>query len=231
MFKVKYDEKILGAQKNKMDVAFGELGKLYYKAHKNDYEEAFAQPIAKIKEAEDTIFRHRSEVLKRSGLMLCKYCGEEILDVSRFCNFCGKPVEPRPKEERVAEYEINVQPETAAEEEAQAVAEQQEAPAEEEAPAPVEQHEAPAEEKAPQPQPVPEPDPEPEPQPEPEPEERKCPNCGKVVSGDNAFCENCGMRIQELTEFELMQKRWPLCGFTTSEDDVFYCVECGAKLQ
>ncbi len=216
MFKVKYDEKILGAQKNKMDVAFGELGKLYYKAHKNDYEEAFAQPIAKIKEAEDTIFRHRSEVLKRSGLMLCKYCGEEILDVSRFCNFCGKPVEPRPKEERVAEYEINVQPETAAEEEAQTVTEQQEAP---------------AEEKAPQPQPQPVPEPELEPEPEPEPEERKCPNCGKIVSGDNAFCENCGMRIQELTEFELMQKRCPLCGFTTSEDDVFYCVECGAKLQ
>ena len=206
MLKIKYDEAMVRAQKIKISAAFGELGELYYKAHKDDYEEAFAEPIAKIKAAEDVIYQHKVEVLKRNGLMLCPHCGEEILDVSRFCNFCGKPVEPCPAEESAPEPESG----------------EEDAPPQEA----TEPEEAKAEETDGQ-------DEAPEADETPDSAARKCPGCGNVLGEYDVFCEECGMRVQEPAPEApaVKEKKCPLCGFTTTDDDVFFCVECGAKLQ
>ena len=96
---VQYDEKIINAENQKIKEAYTELGELYYQAHKKDYESGFEGPVSKIKAAEKAIEQHKAEVLKQNGLMLCKHCGAQIQDVSRFCNFCGKSVD-EPAEEK-----------------------------------------------------------------------------------------------------------------------------------
>ena len=98
---VQYDEKIINAENQKIKEAYTELGELYYQAHKKDYESGFEGSVSKIKAAEKAIEQHKVEVLKQNGLMLCKHCGAQIQDVSRFCNFCGKSVdEPAEEEEK-----------------------------------------------------------------------------------------------------------------------------------
>ncbi len=107
-----YDESLISAENEKISEAYTRLGELYYKAHKDDYESGFEEPVAQIKAAEKAIADHKSGVLKEKGLMLCKHCGSEILDVSLFCNYCGKPVnEPEKQEEEKTEAEPEEEPE------------------------------------------------------------------------------------------------------------------------
>lgn len=245
---VKYNEAIINAQNEKIKEAYTELGELYYKAHKDDAEPEFEAPFSKIKAAQQAIEQHKLEVLKQNGLMLCKHCGCEILDISRFCNFCGKPVESAeeapaaPAAEESAPEAEEIAPE--AEEPAPEAAEE-EKPGEFKPLLECPYCDAPVDEDfdfctncgkrirgGANPE-IPGPDAS-----APAAKDDVCPACGAKLNDDSIFCEECGTRVRDAENQPVnpapsapKEKRCPLCGFTTSDDDVNFCVECGSKLQ
>ena len=252
---IQYDENLINAEKAKMAQAFTKLGEMYYKAHPYDFEEDFIAPVTAIKDAEARIDQHKTEVLKANGLMLCKHCGSEIQDISRFCNFCGKAVDAPVEEEAVPEPDPEPDPEPVEEPEVFAEPEPEEIQiVEEQINEEVLEEAVGAQEAA------------------DEPKEKTCPHCGEPIDDDFEFCTNCGKSVKEpeqqsapAEEAETVckvcgsklnpgavfceecgalvkegdapvsdgakVKRCPLCGFSTTDADVNYCVECGSKLQ
>ena len=53
-----------------------------------------------------------------------------------------------------------------------------------------------------------------------------CPKCGKAVPQNAKFCLECGTKIEQLTENEMI---CPNCGKKTAKGN--FCMECGSKLQ
>ena len=234
---VQYDEKIINAENQKIKEAYTELGELYYKAHKKDYESGFEGPVSKIKAAEKAIEQHKAEVLKQNGLMLCKHCGAQIQDVSRFCNFCGKSVdEPAEEEEKsvlpveAVESEDEVEEEIEIEEtEADQAEETVEEEPEKAEVCPVcgetveddydfctncgyriKQAEQDILSN--------------------DGDQRVCRVCGSKLTDDMLFCEECGTRVDDGMS-EKKEKVCPICGFTTTDEEMNFCVECGSKLR
>lgn len=66
------------------------------------------------------------------------------------------------------------------------------------------------------------------------PEPPKCPQCGREVSGSDAFCPNCGGRVDSATPPppappEVNTKPCPSCGKRVRSSATF-CGSCGARL-
>ena len=212
---VQYDEKIINAENQKIKEAYTELGELYYQAHKKDYESGFEGPVAKIKAAEKAIELHKVEVLKQNGLMLCKHCGAQIQDVSRFCNFCGKSVDEPAEEEEESVLPVEaVESEDEVEEEIEI--EETEADHEDDydfctncgyrikqAEQDILSNDG---------------------------DQRVCRVCGSKLTDDMLFCEECGTRVDDGMS-EKKEKVCPICGFTTTDEEMNFCVECGSKLR
>lgn len=60
-----------------------------------------------------------------------------------------------------------------------------------------------------------------------------CPNCGKKINDDAAFCIYCGGAIQVQQENQTAptsRKCCSSCGFPVSEEDM-YCINCGTSLK
>lgn len=232
---VQFDEKLINAEKQKIQEAYAELGELYHKLHKKDYDKELETPFSKIKAAEKAIERHKTEVLKKNGLMLCKHCGSQIQDISRFCNFCGKSVDEPVEIEEEPAPEPAVEPEPA---EVEAVEEKDEA-VQEERPVVCPKCGEPVEDDfdfctncgsritKPDKNIL-----------EPDENKRVCRVCGSALADDMIFCEECGTRVDSeetvgrvFDNVEVQKKVCPICGFSTTDKEVNFCVECGAKLQ
>ena len=247
---VEFDEKIINAENQKIKEAYTELGELYYKLYKNNYDKEAEASVSKIKAAEKAIESHKAAVLKENGLMLCRYCGSQIQDISRFCNFCGKPVGEPAESEEEPEAVPEIVPAADYGEEPEAVPEavpaadcgeeKEEAVAEavlEERPDVCPECGEPVEadfdfctncgcringsyEKIPL----------------PGENERVCRVCGNPLTDDMIFCDECGTRVGGEVEDKAVQtpavkKVCPNCGFSTLDNEVNFCVECGARLR
>lgn len=67
-----------------------------------------------------------------------------------------------------------------------------------------------------------------------------CPNCGKVINPENAFCTGCGMKIETMNqagesepviiEANTAEKRCPQCNALIEEEQKF-CISCGMNLE
>ena len=56
-----------------------------------------------------------------------------------------------------------------------------------------------------------------------------CPNCGKEVNQQDAFCTYCGRSLKEMPIQE-EELRCPHCGFKPEQEDI-YCLSCGHRLR
>lgn len=69
-----------------------QIGKLYVKIHRDQYEEAFASLMDALKKTEDKIVNYRKQVADLKGIIRCSKCGAEVPNTASFCNACGAPV-------------------------------------------------------------------------------------------------------------------------------------------
>lgn len=75
---------------------YTEIGRLYYEAHCKETDAEFAQQMAIVTEAYETIAQMRDEVLKIKGARVCPKCGAPVPDTAGFCGRCGTPLNQMP---------------------------------------------------------------------------------------------------------------------------------------
>lgn len=90
-----YDENFVQEQQQRIEDGYRRLGERFYAANRDNAPAEYADVFADIQACEKAIAdceaqQRRAKELEEKGLILCPFCGEEIVDRSVFCNFCGK---------------------------------------------------------------------------------------------------------------------------------------------
>lgn len=102
----KLNSKISDA-KSLMKRVYAQIGEEYYKAHKDDADNEFAEKFRMISEAEESIAAYRSELDRMKGTIRCTSCGASVSKDALFCPKCGakveKPAAPEETNEENAE--------------------------------------------------------------------------------------------------------------------------------
>lgn len=71
---------------------YKEIGRAYYKAHKNDLSNEFPNEFSAIADAERKIAKLKAKISDLKGTQKCASCGSDIANDSTFCSKCGKKV-------------------------------------------------------------------------------------------------------------------------------------------
>ena len=72
---------------------YREIGRAYYKAHKNDFTKEFPEEMAGIASAEQKITELKKKISELKGTQKCSSCGNDMPNDSVFCSKCGQKVE------------------------------------------------------------------------------------------------------------------------------------------
>ena len=161
----------ISEQERAINIQYLKLGKLYATIHREDFEEAFAEMMSNISQAEAKIQECKNQIMEIKGVRKCERCGAEVPMTSAFCQACGAGM---PKVQTATAPDQLKCPRCGAEVKkgmrfCTSCGKAMEAPA-----APVVQ--------------------------EPKVEvvlKKTCSNCGAVLEADAAFCEECGTKVEQ----------------------------------
>lgn len=79
---------------------FAELGKAYYEGHVDDHQTEYEAQMTVIRDAFADIARCDKQAEEIANRRRCPACGAELVEGSKFCNFCGtKLIQPQPAPE------------------------------------------------------------------------------------------------------------------------------------
>ncbi|MDR3311230.1 MAG: zinc-ribbon domain-containing protein [Oscillospiraceae bacterium] len=70
-----------------------DLGKAYYKSHKDDHEEQFDRHFNAIADSREKIAQLSQQITKLRGIIKCPTCGADANAESAFCPSCGGKIE------------------------------------------------------------------------------------------------------------------------------------------
>ena len=83
-------------EKNKITAAYKEIGKMYFEAHSEDFEEGYAELVGNIKASLDKISAFEQQIVDIKGVSKCPNCGAEVPKGAAFCTACGTAI-PQPE--------------------------------------------------------------------------------------------------------------------------------------
>ncbi|MBQ8280410.1 MAG: zinc ribbon domain-containing protein [Roseburia sp.] len=89
---IKYNS-MISDEEHRIDNLYNQIGKTYVELHADSYEEAFAEAISGIKEAQAKISEYREHIIQVKGVFACPNCGEELPLGVAFCSACGSKME------------------------------------------------------------------------------------------------------------------------------------------
>lgn len=69
-----------------------ELGKIYYKVHRESIDAEGAEHFELIEEALESIEKMKLKIMEIKGTKRCPKCGKELVDEAEYCSFCGVKV-------------------------------------------------------------------------------------------------------------------------------------------
>ena len=98
----KYSRMISDEEKS-MTRVFEQIGKEYFAAHSEDFEEEFAELIGSIKEAQARIEEYKEAIKELQGITKCEQCGADVPSGSAFCPECGARVRVEKEPEDISE--------------------------------------------------------------------------------------------------------------------------------
>ena len=78
---------------NKVLRNYRDIGRAYYKAHKNDLAKEFPTQMDEIATAEQKIYELKKKISELKGTKKCASCGTDIPNDSTFCSKCGHKAE------------------------------------------------------------------------------------------------------------------------------------------
>lgn len=84
----KYNNAISAEEKAILE-AYTEIGKAYYKAHKDDPNAENIKILNAITEAFEKIHQYKERIKEIKGIIKCPNCGADVPHTSLFCNTCG----------------------------------------------------------------------------------------------------------------------------------------------
>lgn len=87
---------VIAEEKKKLEAAYQKLGMQYAQAHREDYEEAFAEAMAAILASEKLIQDSQAQIRDIKGVKCCEVCGTELARDAAFCSGCGAVI-PKPQ--------------------------------------------------------------------------------------------------------------------------------------
>ena len=96
-------ETLVSKEESKLKQVYGRIGKMYAELHADNFEEEFSGMFDEIRAAEQNIQNYREQIdgIKNSrnsdeagdGVSRkCPNCGADVLNDTRFCTSCGKPI-------------------------------------------------------------------------------------------------------------------------------------------
>lgn len=85
----------LSAEKEKMNKAYVNLGKVYYDRHESFAEEEYAADFESIRTGLMKVAELEDEIAELEGTRVCAECGAKVIKEAQFCSKCGAPMEER----------------------------------------------------------------------------------------------------------------------------------------
>lgn len=79
-------------EEKKLNNYYYQIGKLYVKLHRDNYDVEFAKLMGALKQAEDQIRSCQKQVQDLKGIIRCAKCGTEVPNTAAFCNACGAAI-------------------------------------------------------------------------------------------------------------------------------------------
>lgn len=96
----------LSSEREKVNKAYINLGKVYYDRHEASAEEEYAADFELIRAGLIRIAELEDEISELEGNRVCAECGAKVEREAMFCSKCGAPMEqPAPQEEEGKEPE------------------------------------------------------------------------------------------------------------------------------
>lgn len=182
---------MVSEEETKINNLYYQVGKLYVTMHPQDYEAEFAGMIASLAESEEKVKNYRQQIQDIKGVARCTQCGAEVQAGVAFCSACGAPM-PKLQSGNAEELtrcdgcgamvKKGVRFCTSCGKPMVQIA----APETTAAPT-IEPPETVVQNAVAEAAPVP--------AAQPEVQARICPNCGKQVDADVAFCTECGTKL------------------------------------
>ena len=83
-------------EKNKINAAYKEIGKMYFEAHSEDFEESYGELVGNIKASLEKIAAFEQQIVEIKGVTKCPNCGAEVPKGAAFCTSCGTAI-PQPE--------------------------------------------------------------------------------------------------------------------------------------
>ena len=79
-------------EKNKINAAYKEIGKMYFEAHSEDFEESYGELVGNIKASLEKIATFEQQIVEIKGVTKCPNCGAEVAKGAAFCTACGTAI-------------------------------------------------------------------------------------------------------------------------------------------
>lgn len=83
---------VISDEERRLNNNYIQIGRLYVELHSDDYEQAFADMMTEIKDAEKKIDEYKQQIQDIKGVIRCEHCGAEIPNIAAFCSACGTAV-------------------------------------------------------------------------------------------------------------------------------------------
>lgn len=82
---------MISDEEKNLSALYGEIGKLYLKLHKDDYEDAFAEVMKSVNTTEKKIHSYKNQIVELKGVQRCEKCGAALPQNAAFCSSGGTP--------------------------------------------------------------------------------------------------------------------------------------------